>query len=386
MVQHRISEFVPMQETGDSIWEMLKRIGKLNTMDPECNEYKTLLNRVRTQSFCMQGISQDTTMKNTSQYRNFITTVENMLKQREIHPLVLHCINNILPILKGDQRVQDSLKYNGNVGHGSGSIVSAFFKSQNHIDERERFAQTNPEEYARQCKFNIHGKEQGPNYRELYYNNEHRSHHEQNYLQNRNSDFEYSSKEKFDKYNKGLNSNHYPESKDHNYKDKSPPYSSNYNRDSHMNKNQHHSGPKDTYSHSNGTSNTRSSHPKDMQASDYQNRDSQSKKGHQSELEESDIHSDHISDTQNHGSNSYNNDPKNINPQGTESVSKDDQQPLVTENINHNPASSRSVNNYNQTPAKSGKGFSGEKSSDARKSNDTRGKSSNYGSGYSKKK
>ena len=373
MVQHRISEFVPMQETGDSIWEMLMRIGKLNTFDHECNEYKTLLNRVRMQSFCMQGISQDTTMKNTSQYRNFIIDVENILKQRQIHPLVLHCINNILPILKGDQSAQDSLRYNGNVGHGSGSIVSAFFKSQNYIDERERFAQTNPEEYARQCKFNIHGKEQGSNYHELFYNNGHRSNHDPNYVQNWNSEFDSRSQEKLDKQFKSSNLNQYPQNSDPYYKDINPSHSSNYHRDSHLNKNQHHSGPEHRDIHSNHTPNSLSSNPKSIQNSDYQNRDSLTNKGHQYGPEDSSIHSNQISNARNHSTNSYEYDKNNRNSQGKKSVPEEDKAPFVTENINQNPVSSTNIYNSHQNQAKLDRQYPCEQYPNSRNPHDTRG-------------
>lgn len=161
--QHRVSEFVPMQETADSIWEMLARIDKLSVNNPDYHEYRTLLNRVRTQSFCMQGILDDEKMKRSPQYRNLLNSLDTIMKHRDTHPLVKDCIINILPILTGNERVENSIKYNGNAGHGSGNIISAFYKSQNYIDERERFAQAYPEQYAMESKFDIHGKRQGLN-------------------------------------------------------------------------------------------------------------------------------------------------------------------------------------------------------------------------------
>ena len=174
--QTSIAEQVPIREIADSIFEMLTRIAQINANDPNNNEYRALLGRIKTQAYCMQLVLEDQRGSSSHQCNNIIQRLQYIYDDPNVHHLVKHCIVEIAQIINGNKKSKDYLKYTPNI-YGSPNIVTALFKSQNYIDERERLAQNNPQEYLRQDKLNIHGFNQDKNsfIQELYSKNFHGS-------------------------------------------------------------------------------------------------------------------------------------------------------------------------------------------------------------------
>ena len=161
--QISIAEQVPIREIADSIFEMLTRISKLNINDPRSpHEYRAIVERIKTQAFCMQLVIQNQKGSCSQQFDNMMRRLNDFYTNPNVHPLVRECIREIFPILSGEIQSRDYLKYTPNV-YGSPNIITAIFKSQNHMDERSRLAQNNPNEYFKQDRFNIHGFNQDKN-------------------------------------------------------------------------------------------------------------------------------------------------------------------------------------------------------------------------------
>ena len=153
--QVSVMDFAPIQETGNNILEMIDRIANLKNKDLESPEYKTLVSRIRTQAFCLQGILTDETLNSSDQAKRMINTLEAIASAKKTNNLVKNCLNEILPIINGEINIYDEIKYNPVIP--SSNMTGVLFKSMNHIDNQMELAKNDPEEYKRQDKLGIHG-------------------------------------------------------------------------------------------------------------------------------------------------------------------------------------------------------------------------------------
>lgn len=148
--QRNVQDLVPLQETSDSIYDMLKRICKLKGNNIESNDYQTLLKRVKTQAYCLQGILNDGELRKTEQYRKIETFFNNLVNDNKNNQLVRHCVGQIMPIITGKMKLSENCQYKP--VHASSSMITNFFKANNYIENRYKLAEADPEGYRNSAK------------------------------------------------------------------------------------------------------------------------------------------------------------------------------------------------------------------------------------------
>src|SRR5574343_72533 len=88
--------FAPLQEISNSIYSMMKRIGKLENKQIDDPDYLSLLFKIKTQAFCLQGVSNDKMIGNSEQYLSLLRYFENLSRETRSKPLVRHCALEII--------------------------------------------------------------------------------------------------------------------------------------------------------------------------------------------------------------------------------------------------------------------------------------------------
>lgn len=152
--QVSVMDFAPVQETGNNILEMVSRVANLKNKNLESPEYKTLVSRIKTQAFCLQGILSEDGLGNSIQAQRMIETFESIKTAKKTNILVKNCLEEILPIIRGNRNLHDEIKYVPVIP--SSEMTHNFFKSMNHIENQMELAKNDPEEYKRQDKLGMH--------------------------------------------------------------------------------------------------------------------------------------------------------------------------------------------------------------------------------------
>jgi hypothetical protein len=142
-----IREFAPMQEIVDSIYEMLERVKKLNPNNLDA--FQAIEKRIISQTFCLMGVTEDREMRITKEYKRMIEFFETQ-KNKSNNRYVVQCVSKILEMLDQRPRIENHIQHKD--VHPSRNMLTSFFRSSNHIDQRMNLAETNPSEYIRTSK------------------------------------------------------------------------------------------------------------------------------------------------------------------------------------------------------------------------------------------
>lgn len=149
--------FAPMQEISNSIYSMMKRVTKLTNCSITDQEYLTLLNRIKTQAFCLQGVCKDKTMKNSDQYRTLLAYFQNLSNDKKINNLVKHCASEISKIITGEIDMLETLTYQPVMP--TPQMVTNFYRASNKMDKHFELAEKDPEAYKRKAKIDLNNPE-----------------------------------------------------------------------------------------------------------------------------------------------------------------------------------------------------------------------------------
>lgn len=146
----QVRTIAPMQEIADSIYEMLKRVSKLDKNDRE--NFEVLKKRIRSQAFCLQGVLEDPNIKGSEQFENLMTFYSNHLESKDTHPLVKECIEAITDIINNKKSISEK-KYKK--CKPSAQVLTNFFRSKEHIEKRMELSEEDPETYLSTAKMSL---------------------------------------------------------------------------------------------------------------------------------------------------------------------------------------------------------------------------------------
>ena len=155
MERVNVREYAPMQEIADSLNEMLLRIANLDyNSAKDIETYNVLLRRVKSQAFCMQSVSEDPKLASSSEYNRLISHYDKVVRDPNTKPLVRECLKNVLQILIDRPDISSHIQHKE--VHPSGQMLTAFYRANNHIEERMNLAESNPENYRNSAQVPLH--------------------------------------------------------------------------------------------------------------------------------------------------------------------------------------------------------------------------------------
>ena len=145
--------FAPVQEISNSIYSMMKRVAKLSDCETNDPEYLTLLNRIKTQAFCLQEVCKDRMMKNSNQYLRLLEYFQKLSNDQQTKPLVKHCASEILKIIKGECDMFQTITYKPVIP--SPQMMTNFYRAANKMDKNFELAERDPDAYKRKAKIDL---------------------------------------------------------------------------------------------------------------------------------------------------------------------------------------------------------------------------------------